>query len=176
MAVLAIATGIGGGLIRDALLGATPAAALADDRYLIVCLCGAALAAATAPTLSRVLPVIQVADAVGLGVFAAMGAAKGAAFGLGPVGIALMGGLTATGGGVVRDVLVREVPSVLRHDLYATAALLGGAAYAAAAALGVSPDVSLLAAAALATGLRLLAMWRKLGLPRPTLGEEREPG
>ena len=159
------------GLIRDALLGATPAAALADDRYLIVCLCGAALAAAAAPTLSRILPVIQIADAVGLGVFAAMGAAKGAAFGLGPVGVALMGGLTATGGGAVRDVLVREVPSVLRHDLYATAALVGGACYAAATAFGVSSGTSLLAAASVATGLRLLAIWRKLALPRPGLDE-----
>ena len=167
IAVLAIATGIGGGLIRDGLLGATPAAALSDDRYLIVCLCGAALAAAAAPTLSRVLPVIQVADAIGLGVFAAMGAAKGAAFGLGPVGIALMGGLTATGGGVVRDVLVREVPSVLRHDLYATAALVGGALYAGLRAAGVAPEVALTSAAVLTTGLRLLAMRSKLALPRP---------
>ena len=167
VAVLAIATGIGGGLIRDALLGATPAAALADDRYLIVCLCGAALAAAAAPAITRLLPAVQLADAVGLGVFAAMGAAKGAQFGLGPVGVVLMGGLTATGGGAVRDVLVREVPSVLRHDFYATAALLGGATYAATQAFQMQPDASLLAAAAVTTGLRLLAMARKLGLPTP---------
>ncbi|MDT0630823.1 TRIC cation channel family protein [Rubrivirga sp. S365] len=167
VAVVAVATGVGGGLVRDVLLGATPPAALVDERYLVVCLAGAALAAAAAATLVRLRPAVQLADAVGLGVFAAMGAAKGAAFGLGPLGVILMGGLTATGGGVIRDVLVLEVPSVLRHDLYATAALAGGAVYAGGAALGIASEVGLGAAAAVATGLRLLAMWRGLRLPRP---------
>ena len=168
VAVLAVATGVGGGLVRDVLLGATPPAALVDERYLIVCLAGAALAAAAATTLDRLRPAVQLADAVGLGVFAAMGAAKGAAFGLGPIGVVLMGGLTATGGGVVRDVLVLEVPSVLRHDLYATAALAGGAVYAASEALGLPSPSGLALAATVATGLRLLAIRRGLRLPRPS--------
>ncbi|MEP0547582.1 MAG: trimeric intracellular cation channel family protein [Rhodothermales bacterium] len=165
--VLAVATGVGGGLVRDVVLGATPPAALVDERYLVVCLAGGALAAGAATALTRLRPAVQFADAVGLGVFAAMGASKGAAYGLGPIGVVLMAGLTATGGGVIRDVLVREVPSVLRHDLYATAALVGGGVYAGAEALGVGAGIGLAAAAAVTTGLRLLAMWRGLRLPRP---------
>lgn len=167
VAVLAVTTGVGGGLIRDALLGAAPPAALADERYLVACLAGGALAAVAAPALTRVRLAVQVSDAVGLGVFAALGAAKGAAYGLGPIGVALMAGLTATGGGVVRDVLVREVPAVLRNDLYATAALVGGGVYAGAGAIGAGPGAGLAAAAVVTTGLRLLAMWRGLRLPRP---------
>lgn len=178
VAVLAVATGVGGGLLRDVLLGATPAAALVDERYLVVCLAGAALAtaaatassavSAAAETLDQLRPAIQLADAVGLGVFAAMGAAKGAAFGLGPIGVVLMGGLTATGGGVIRDVLVREVPSVLRQGFYATAALVGAAIYAGAVALDVQPAAGLATAAVVTTGLRLIAIWRRLRLPHPT--------
>ncbi len=182
VAVLAVTTGVGGGLIRDVLLGATPPAALADERYLVVCLAGAALAAAAAETLDRLRPAVQLADAIGLGVFAAMGAAKGAAFGLGPIGIVLMGALTATGGGVIRDVLVREVPSVLRQGFYATAALVGGAIYVGAVALDARPAAGLAAAAGVATGLRLIAIWRGLRLPRPAdvphpaPGDGRQPG
>lgn len=169
--VLAVATGVGGGLLRDVLLGAAPPAALGDERYLAVCLAGGTLAAVAAPALARVRPAIQLADAVGLGVFAAMGAAKGAAYGLGPIGVVLMGGLTATGGGALRDVLVREVPAVLRHDLYATAALAGGGVYVGAVGAGAPSGAALAAAAVVTTGLRLLAMWRGLRLPAPRAGE-----
>lgn len=171
--VLAVATGVGGGLLRDVLLGAAPPAALDDERYLVVCLAGGALAAIAAPALARVRPAIQLADAVGLGVFAAIGAAKGAAFGLGPIGVVLMGGLTATGGGALRDVLVREIPAVLRHDLYATAALVGGGVYAGAVWAEAPAGAALAAAAVVTTGLRLLAMWRGLRLPAPHAGGPR---
>jgi len=170
--VLAVVTGVGGGLVRDVVLGATPPAALADERYLVASLAGGAVAAVAAALLDRFRPPVQFADAVGLGVFAARGAAKGAAYGLGPIGVVLMAGLTATGGGVIRDVLVREVPSVLRHDLYATAALVGGGVYVGAEVLGAGPGPGLAAAAVVTTGLRLIAMRRGLRLPRPALPGE----
>ncbi len=170
--VLAVVTGVGGGLVRDVVLGATPPAALADERYLVASLAGGAVAAVAAALLDRFRPPVQFADAVGLGVFAALGAAKGAAYGLGPIGVVLMAGLTATGGGVIRDVLVREVPSVLRHDLYATAALVGGGVYVGAEVLGAGPGPGLAAAAVVTTGLRLIAMRRGLRLPRPALPGE----
>ncbi len=170
--VLAVVTGVGGGLVRDVVLGATPPAALADERYLVASLAGGAVAAVAAALLDRFRPPVQFADAVGLGVFAALGAEKGAAYGLGPIGVVLMAGLTATGGGVIRDVLVREVPSVLRHDLYATAALVGGGVYVGAEVLGAGPGPGLAAAAVVTTGLRLIAMRRGLRLPRPALPGE----
>lgn len=163
--VLAVATGVGGGLIRDMLLGATPAAALQDERYLLTCLLGGAFVFWAAPRVARHWNVVMLLDAVGLGVFAAGGAAKAAAFGLGPIGVMMMAALTATGGGVVRDVLVREVPAVVRHDFYATAALLGGGVFWAAGALALPAAAGLPAAMAVTTGLRLYAMHLDVGLP-----------
>lgn len=163
--VLAVVTGVGGGLIRDMLLGATPAAALQDERYLLLCLAGGAVAFAAAPRVARHWNAVMIADAIGLGVFAAIGAAKGAAFDLGPLGVVTMATLTATGGGVLRDVLVGEVPAVLRHDFYATAALVGGALYLGATVLELGAPVALWGTALCTTGLRFYAMLGKLRLP-----------
>lgn len=170
--VLAVATGVGGGLIRDVLLGATPPAAFQDERYLIVCLLGGTAVFLAAPKVAKGWNLVMVADALGLGVFAAIGAAKADVYGLGPLGVMMMAALTATGGGAVRDVLVNEVPAVVRHDFYATAALLGGAAYLGAAALALGAPWPLLAATVTTTGLRAFAMMKKLHLPRARLPEE----
>ncbi|MEM6337220.1 MAG: trimeric intracellular cation channel family protein [Bacteroidota bacterium] len=162
--VLAVLTGIGGGLIRDMLLGATPAASLNDERYLIICVAGGLLALFAARKVAKHWNVVQFADAIGLGVFAAVGASKGLAYGLGPVGVMIMAALTATGGGVVRDVLVREVPAVIRHDFYATAALIGGGVYYLALMGDVAEPVALWTTALVTTAIRFTAMWRKWGV------------
>ncbi|NNE71248.1 MAG: trimeric intracellular cation channel family protein [Rhodothermales bacterium] len=127
--VLAVSTGVGGGVIRDMMLGATPPAVFQDELYLIVCVVGGVLVFRAAPPIARRWNRVMVADAIGLGVFAAIGAAKGHAFGLGPIGVMFMAALTATGGGVVRDLLVREVPAIIKGGFYATAALIGGLVY-----------------------------------------------
>ncbi len=170
--VLAVATGVGGGLIRDVLLGATPAAALQDERYLFICLLGGGVAFVAAPHVARHWNVVMVADAIGLGVFAAIGAAKGAAYGLGPIGVMMMAALTATGGGVVRDVLVGIVPAVIRHDFYATAALIGGGLYLGATFVGLSEVLALWIAALSTTGLRFYAMHGNMRLPVARLPDE----
>lgn len=164
--VLAVATGVGGGMIRDMLLGATPVAALSSELYLIVCLSGGALVMLAAPRVATQWNRVMFADAIGLGVFAAIGAAKGLQFGLGPIGVMIMGALTATGGGVVRDILVREVPAVIKHDFYATATLIGGAALLAANGLGFGTVVQVWTAVVVTSGLRFYAMFRGVSLPR----------
>ena len=163
--VLAVVTGVGGGLLRDMLLGATPPAAFQDERYLVVCLVGGGITFVASPHLASQWNRVMIADAVGLGVAAAIGAAKAAAFGLGPVGVLMMAGLTATGGGAIRDVLVREVPAVIRHDFYATAAIAGGGVYLAAAHFDAPERVALWAAALFTTALRFYAMYGELRLP-----------
>ena len=163
--VLAVATGVGGGLIRDMLIGATPAASLQDEAYLIACLLGGVLVLFAAPRVEKSWRVVMIADAIGLGVFAAIGAAKAHAYGLGPIGVSMMAALTATGGGVVRDVLVREVPAIVRHDFYATAALLGGFVFLVVTHAGVAEPLALLAAMLTTTGLRFWAMYGNLHLP-----------
>ncbi|MEM8557205.1 MAG: trimeric intracellular cation channel family protein [Bacteroidota bacterium] len=168
--VLATATGIGGGLIRDALLGATPAASLQDEAYLLACVAGAVVVMLAASRVQAQWDLVRYADAVGLGVFAALGAAKATLFGLGPIGVMMIAALTATGGGVVRDVLVLQVPAVVRHDFYATAALLGGGVFVLADAAGLGANAALVAAGLVTSGLRLLAMALDLRLPRLRLG------
>jgi len=164
--VLAVATGVGGGILRDLLIGFVPPSAFRDETYLLVCFLGGLLVFLAAPKIARRWDLVMAADALGLGVFSAIGAAKAAEFHLGPVGIVMMAVLTATGGGVVRDILVREIPAVIRVDFYATAALCGGLSFLAAGLAGMNEFFQLLISIIVATGLRLIAMIYRINLPR----------
>ncbi|MGE4584594.1 MAG: trimeric intracellular cation channel family protein [Sphaerochaeta sp.] len=127
--VFACTVGCGGGMLRDMLLGATPVAALTNSAYILICV-GTGLAVFfLAPKFVGKWRVILFADSLGLGVFTALGVAKGAMFGIGPVGQLMCGVFSAVGGGVVRDIMSRSVPTVLTSDFYATASLIGGLAY-----------------------------------------------
>jgi len=163
---LAVATGVGGGILRDLLIGYVPPSALRDETYLLVCFLGGLIVFLAAPKIARRWDLVMAADAVGLGVFSALGAAKAAEFHFGPVGIVMMAVLTATGGGVIRDVLVREIPAVIRVDFYATAALGGGLCYLLGGPAGFSESFRLLFSLLVATGLRLVAMIYRINLPR----------
>jgi len=164
--VLALATGVGGGMLRDVLLGLTPPAALADQKYVAVCVAGAVAVFFAAPKIATRWNYVMAADAVGLSVFAVIGAAKAEHSGATVVTIVLMAMITASGGGVIRDLLVLEVPAMLKTDLYATAALFGGLLYVGLGALGM-PDGPRVAVTILATlVLRALAMRYALRLPR----------
>ncbi len=124
---LAIATALGGGLVRDALIGVRPPAAFQDWRYLAVpALVGLVTFFLHRP-LERLVAAIRLFDAAGLSLFVVSGTTVALAAGLGAVPAVAMGVLTGVGGGVVRDVLVREIPVVLQRELYAVPALLGAA-------------------------------------------------
>jgi uncharacterized membrane protein YeiH len=164
--VLAIATGVGGGIVRDLTLGATPPAAFQDETYLVVCLLGGLVVFFAANKIAPHWDAVMAADAVGLSVFAAIGAAKAEQYGLGAIGVMMMAAVTATGGGVIRDMLVNQIPAVLRADFYATAALLGGACYVTAGHLGAGQGTQLLAAGVVTFVLRVLAMKYGISLPK----------
>ncbi len=170
--VLATLTGIGGGILRDVLLGDTPPGALEDEAYLLVCLAGAAAVALGAPAVAARWNRVMVADALGLGLFAALGATKGLAYGLGPFGVLLTGTLTAVGGGVIRDALVGEIPALLFKGFYATAAILGSATLLGLEAAGAPAPIQLAGAASVTTGLRLWTLVRQTNLPRPPFHPE----
>lgn len=123
--VLATITGVGGGILRDVILGDTPPAAFQNESYLITALAIGVLVFILYRRIKPESRIIKWADALGLGVFTAIGAAKGMDFGLGLVGVLFTGAATATGGGILRDVLVREVPAVISRDFYASASLAG---------------------------------------------------
>ncbi|WP_246142515.1 trimeric intracellular cation channel family protein [Nocardioides rubriscoriae] len=166
--VLAGTTGLGGGFLRDVLIGATPPAALADWRYLTVPVAAGLVTFAFHGAVGRMERQVAVFDAFGLSLFCVSGALKALDYGLGPVPAALMGMVTGIGGGMVRDVLAGRVPVVLRGDLYATPALAGAAVAVAGSRLDL-PLVGVAVAGALVCLVwRLLALWRGWQAPLPT--------
>lgn len=164
--VFGCTVGVGGGMLRDVLIGAVPVAALTNESYLILCIVTGLTLFFLAPFLGNVRKIIPYFDAVGLGVFTALGAAKGCSLGLTPIGVILSGVLTAVGGGVIRDILARSVPVVLISDFYATAALLGGILYFVLHRTAILPSFAVFMIVFIfVTSLRLAAMHYKLHLP-----------
>jgi uncharacterized membrane protein YeiH len=123
--VLALITGLGGGVLRDVLIGAVPPAALDDWRYLAVPAATSLVVFAFHPTIGRMEKQIMVLDAVGLALFCVTGAVKADAAGLGILAASVLGLLTAVGGGMMRDLAAGRVPVVFRGELYATPAFAG---------------------------------------------------
>lgn len=164
--VFACTVGVGGGMMRDAIIGATPAVALQDKNYLIACIISGIVVFFTAPRFRAEWHIIRYCDAFGLGVFTAIGVAKGAAYDLNTIGIILTGVFTAVGGGVIRDVLARRVPDVLTTDFYATASLLGGCLYCIMdATLELSFFTEFLIVMVFVTLIRVMAMVFHVKLP-----------
>ncbi|GAA4107283.1 MULTISPECIES: trimeric intracellular cation channel family protein [Streptomyces] len=127
IAVLAEVTALGGGLFRDLIIGAVPPAAFTDLGYFVTPLLAAVLVFFLHPEVERTQTAVNVFDAAGLGLFCVSGTTKAYDYGLGLTSSAALGLATAVGGGVLRDVLANEVPSLLRwdRDLYAVPAIVG---------------------------------------------------
>ena len=163
--ILSIATGIGGGMIRDILIGSTPPAALKHEEYLLICIAAAFLVFFTSRIIAETWDIILFFDAVGLGVFTVIGAAKGMGAGLGIVGIIMTGTMTATGGGLIRDLLANEIPTILKKDFYATATIIGGIVFIILNKLDIETNLLFLLTFITTTGIRLLAMKLNIKLP-----------
>ena len=168
--VLATVVGLAGGIIRDLLIG-TPPATFRDWRYLAATAAAGLVCFFARPLLERFQRSVLVFDAIGLGLFCVTGATKALDFRLGPVQAILLGAITGIGGGMLRDVLLREVPTVLRHDLYAIPALLGAAILVIAQRAGGASPVFPVLAVAVCVAVRLAAL--KYGLGVPTAPTER---
>lgn len=167
IAVLAVSAGTGGGVLRDLLLGIAPPAALTNELYLPVALVAAGIGFFYHPGIAKLSSSVRLLDAVGLGFFAIAGTLKALDNGQGAVVAVLLGVLTGVGGGVIRDVLVAEVPVVLRQEIYALAALVGAAAFVALREAEVTKAIAVPASVALVVALRILAMRRNWQAPRP---------
>ncbi|WP_219464270.1 trimeric intracellular cation channel family protein [Nonomuraea rhizosphaerae] len=163
MAVLAEMTALGGGIVRDLILNVRPAA-FESTGYVLVPVAATAIVFFWHPHVARVMPAILVLDAAGLGLFCAVGTEKALGFGLSPLHAALLGVTTAVGGGMLRDVLAGEIPTLLYdRQLYAVPAMLGSAVMAGLYWTGLNGWHATLAAALLTFGLRIAAMrykWR----------------
>jgi uncharacterized membrane protein YeiH len=166
--VLACVTGLGGGFLRDMAIGATPVAALSDWRYLVVPMMAGLLTFYFHPALGRLGPLINVFDALGLGLFVIAGAVKALDYGLSPLAAAVMGLATGVGGGAIRDVLAGQVPVILRRSVfYAIPAFAGAAVVAFGLFLALPQPLVMAVAFVVCVGWRLLAMWRHWEAPLP---------
>jgi uncharacterized membrane protein YeiH len=163
--VLSFAAGNAGGITRDLLIGAVPPAAISDWRYLAVSLLAGIITFYWFSGIDRLRSPVLVFDGAGLALFAVSGTQKALAFGLNPVMAALLGMLTGIGGGMTRDVLLAQIPTVLRADLYAVAALAGAALVVIGDALQLSSTAVTIAGVALCFGLRLMAIHYGWHLP-----------
>jgi len=179
---LSFVVSVAGGMTRDVLIGAVPPAAITEIHYFAIAICGGIITFFWASRVARRQRLILLLDAVGLGLFAVLGAKKALEHDIHPVMAAIMGMLTGIGGGMTRDVLAGDVPFVLRSDLYAVAALAGGATVSLGYALDVAPTYSTLLGASACIFLRLMAIYRGWRAPvahQPALVEHervRAPG
>lgn len=127
--ILATATGTGGGIIRDLIIGQTPPSAFVNSEYIWTCIAAAVISFFFAPYIAKRWRVIDTFDAIGLGVFVVIGCSKALLVDMTFIGIIFCGTVTAVGGGVIRDVLTNETPNILKTGFYASSAIIGSIAY-----------------------------------------------
>ncbi|MGC1296140.1 MAG: TRIC cation channel family protein [Alloacidobacterium sp.] len=165
--VLAFATALGGGIIRDVLIGAVPPNSIRDWRYPAVAFAGGAVVFFQSSFVNKVPEsLIVTLDAAGLALFAVAGAAKALDYNIHPFLATLMGGITGVGGGTIRDILLARIPSVLRSDVYAVAALVGAAAMILSLKLKLRPALATTIGIVVCFALRMVAVHRHWNLPK----------
>ena len=170
--MLSCAAAVSGGLARDVLIGAQPAAALADWRYLATAIVAGLVTFYRHAAIERLHHPVQLFDAAGLALFAVLGTDKALAAGLSPFAATLLGMLSGIGGGIVRDLLVARTPVVLQAELYAVAALAGSGVVALAYVAGLPQAAAMVVGAGVCFGLRFMAIRYGWHLPvaRPPEG------
>ncbi|HEX9938083.1 MAG TPA: trimeric intracellular cation channel family protein [Longimicrobium sp.] len=178
--VVATATAVGGGTLRDLLLDRHPIFWIDDPAYLAVIASGALLTVAWSRARRPPGSALLLADALGLALFTISGAQIAEAAGVPAALVVVMGALTGTAGGAVRDVLTGEIPLILRRDVYATASILGACAYLALQAVGIDRPLAGVVGMVAVAVLRMAAIYRGLHLPvfsladKPDESESRE--
>lgn len=163
--VLAFVTAVSGGIVRDVLIGAVPSAAIESWHALALAMAAGLFAFRFHGLLERLRHPVQLFDAAGLGVFAAAGTQKALDYGIDWPMATVLGMISGIGGGIMRDVLTAQVPTVLRSEIYAVAALAGGLVVIAGTQVGLSSIMASVSGAALCMFLRMMALYRGWKLP-----------
>lgn len=172
VAMIAFVTGVGGGTIRDVLLGSFPVWWIAAPSAVFICLAGAVAATLAQPLIVSRLKALIWADAMGLAVFSVLGAQAALAAEAPAVIAIFMGAVTATFGGIVRDVLLNEPPLILKQDIYATAALLGAGVYVGLIAFDLAVSPAAVIAALTTFAIRAAAI--VFNIPSPKFARPRK--
>lgn len=163
--VIAFVTAVGGGTLRDVLIGHTPVGWMKDLTYVYMIIIGFFLALLFRKRLDKLRVSLFLFDTIGLGVFTLIGLEKGIAAGLNPVICIALGTMTACFGGVTRDILCNDIPVIFRREIYATICLVGGVFFFLLRKWGVQQDVLYLATSGLIIIIRLLAVNYKWSMP-----------
>lgn len=172
--LLGFVTGVGGGTLRDLLIGRDAVFWADQPEYILICACAAAATYFAADKFGAFKKLLVWSDAVGLAIFAVIGAGIAVRSQSPPLVAILMGALTATGGGVIRDIIRNELPIVLHREVYVTAALAGAAAMVGLNSWGAAPPVSIGVGATVAFALRAAGITFDLHLP--AYGSRPRPG
>lgn len=162
--VLSVVTAVGGGVLRDILLGHLPPDSLVHPRNCIISIVIALVVFVLHRRLEHFRNVIQFFDAIGLGAFTAIGSAIAYQSGMGIFLVVLLGVITGTGGGVIRDILAREVPYVFQKEIYALASIAGGLVFFPLASGNL--HLAMYVCFGMTLGIRMTAVWLDLHLPR----------
>jgi len=165
--VLGTVTAVGGGTLRDLLLGDIPPFSLKDEAYIYIAIFVSVVVFANRKRFEFFEKPLLYFDAIGLGTFVVIGTTKAIDFQLGALGAVLMGVMTGTAGGVMRDLLANQVPLILRREIYASACVAGGTLLVILGENGVAPAAAALLSAATVILVRLLAIHYDWSLPKP---------
>lgn len=163
--VIAFVTAVGGGTLRDVLIGRTPVVWMRDLNYVYIIITGFFLALLFKRKLDKLRTSLFLFDTIGLGVFTLIGIERGIEIGLHPVICVALGTMTACFGGVIRDILCNEIPVIFRKEIYATICIIGGAIFFLLRELNLAEDIISLATSGVIITIRLLAVKYRWSLP-----------
>lgn len=163
--IIALVTAIGGGTLRDLLIGSTPVTWMLHPVYVYVILGSVLFAILFQNRLKYLRTSLFLFDTIGIGLYTMVGIEKGVEAGLEPLICITLGTITASFGGVLRDILCNEIPVIFRKEIYATACIVGGVGYFLLRATPVPEAYAYLSGVALVIGVRLLAVRFHIRLP-----------
>ena len=163
--IIAFVTAVGGGTLRDIMIGTTPVGWMLDLKYVYVIIIGFILAILFRKKFDRLRTSLFLFDTIGLGVFTLIGLEKGINIGLHPVICIALGTMTACFGGVIRDILCTEIPVIFRREIYATICILGGIVFFLLRRLNLDNDILYLTTSIVIISIRLMAVKYKWYLP-----------
>lgn len=164
--IIAFVTSIGGGTVRDLLLGDTPVAWMRDVNYCLLILVTSILTLFFKHQIKKFKVTLFLFDSLGLGLFTLVGVQKGIVFGLEPGLCVALGTITGCFGGVIRDTLLNTIPLIFRKEIYATACIAGGALYFGLLAMNLKADIAKIIVITFIVTLRIIVVRYKLALPR----------
>jgi uncharacterized membrane protein YeiH len=163
--IIAFVTAVGGGTLRDLLIGNTPVIWMQDSLYAITILGTVVFAVLFRERLRYLRKSLFLFDTIGIGLYTMVGIEKGLQANLIPIMCIALGTITASFGGVIRDILCNEIPVIFRKEIYATACILGGGSYFLIRRLPIIEEYAFVASIVMVIGIRLLAVRYKIALP-----------